>query len=154
MGVFKDIDRVLNGNGVYLDYELMKKFDSILIHLLCRMNDVYEKYPTVFPQFEPAKGEWLRDLIIEEGDYNFKLSKTKNEYRLGVQSYIDDYHETEYIRIPFYLLDDNWEEKLANDVKEKRISFLNKEIKKIQELIKTGPEKITEMEKEIEELMK
>lgn len=96
----------------------------------------------------------MRDLIIEDGDYNFKLSKTKNEYRLGVQSYIDDYYETEYIRIPFYLLDDNWEEKLANDVKEKRISFLNKEIKRFQELIKTGPEKIIEMEKELEELMK
>ena len=91
MGVFKDIDRVLNGNGVYLDYELMKIFDSVLRHLLCRMIDVYEKFPTVFPQFEPAKEEWLRDLIIEDGDYNFKLSKTKNEYRLGVQSYIDDY---------------------------------------------------------------
>lgn len=143
MGVFKDIDRVLNGDGVYLDYELMKKFDSILIHLLCRMNDVYEKYPTVFPQFEPAKGEWLRDLIIEEGDYNFKLSKTKNEYRLGVKSYIDDFYGTENIRIPFYLLDDNWEEKLANDVKEKRSEFLflTKRLREFRNLLKQALKK-------------
>ena len=154
MSSFKDIDKVLNGDGQLLDAELMKTFDSVLRHLFCRMIDIYEKYPNVYPQFEDAKDEWLRDLITDGGDYMFKLCKTKNDYRLGFKSYSDDFYSTEYVRIPFHLLEDNWEEKVEEDIKEKRISFLTKEIKKLQEVVRNAPDRIMEMEKELKELTK
>ena len=154
MGVFKDIDKVLNGDGQLLDAELMKKFDSVLIHLFCRLNDIYEKYPKVYPQFEDAKDEWLRDLITDGGDYMFKLCKRKNDYRLGYKSYSDDFYSTEYVSIPFHLLEDDWEDKVEEDIKEQRISLLRKEIKKLQEVVRTAPDRIMEMEKELEELTK
>lgn len=153
MNFLKDMDVLASRDRYYTDTEHEAKYNSTIRHLLCRMIDVYEKFPKEFSEYADAKEEWLRDFIGDDNDYSFSIEKRGNKYYLNVTDYrYGDSPIDEKIKIPSCILEDDWEKSIAEDLEAKRVRELEKEIDKLKEFIKNAPDKLLSLENELREL--
>ena len=153
MNFLKDMDVLASRNRCYTDTEHEAKYNSTIRHLLCRMIDVYEKFPKEFSEYADAKEEWLSDFIRDDHDYSFSIEKRGNKYYLNVTDYrYGDSPIDERIKIPSCILKDDWEKSITEDLEAKKIQELEKEIDKLKEFIKNAPGKLLSLENELKNL--
>lgn len=122
--------------------------NSMVRTLLCRLIDVYELWPEYYERFENAK-LWLTDILHDEGDYSFCLSKgNKLNVILKVIDFRNERPDIENVKIPVFLLEDNWNEQVGKQKIFARINKIDKEILNINKIIVEGPERIRKLQEE------
>lgn len=131
------------------------EYDRIMRQLMLRLIDVEEMFPGEYDYYEDIKYEYLSDFLNSEDDrdYAYSVEKSKSGgYKLIVTDWSTDYRRDTIIKIPLFILEDNW----CNDVESqrinKRINEIDKEINKIEVIMASGTGQIMELNKEKEEL--
>lgn len=132
-----------------------REYDRIMRQLMLRLIDVEEMFPGEYDYYEDIKDEYLPDFLRceEDRDYVYSVEKSKSGgYKLVITDWSTDYRQDTIIKIPSFILEENW----CNDVESQRINSrineINKEITKIEKILNTGTEQIAELNKEKTEL--
>ena len=123
--------------------------------LMLRLIDVEEMFPGEYDYYEEVKDEYLPDFLKyeENRDYSYSVETSRGGgYKLIVTDWSTDYRCDTVIKIPSFILEENW----CNDVESQRINNrineINKEICRIENILNTGAEQIAKLNKEKEEL--
>ena len=146
--MFKDINNVLN-KTFFWDGEKNTLLCSTLRYLFCRMMDVYDNYKIDFPEYKSIS-KFFRDLLKDESEYNYRITKARENYYVSVED--DDEYEVEKYKIPFCVLEDDWKEKLRDDLKLKKISNLKKEIERLEKILADTPDELVKLRNELIEI--
>jgi hypothetical protein len=146
--MFKDINKVLNKTFFWSDEENALLY-STLRYLFCRMMDVYDAYEKEFPDYK-AVPIHFRDLLKDESEFCYRITKGRENYYVSVED--DDEYEFEKYTIPFCALEDDWKEKLKNDLKLKKITNLKKEIERIEKVLADAPNELVKLKNELKEI--
>ena len=148
--MFKDINKILNKTFFYSDEENSLLY-STLRYVFCRMIDVYDTYEKEFPDYK-AIPIYFRDFLKDESNYFYRITKGRDNYYVSVED--DDEYELEKFIIPFCVLEDDWKEKLENELKIKRISKLKKEIERLEKVLADAPNELVKLKNELKEIEK
>ena len=146
--MFKEINKVLNRIFFYSDEENVLLW-STLRYLFCRMMDVYDNYEMDFPDYKEIS-KYFRDFLKDESNYYYRITKGRENYYLSVED--DDEYEIEKFIIPFCVLEDDWKEKLKDDLKLKKISKLKKEIGRLEKVLADAPNELVKLKNELKEI--
>ena len=146
--MFKDINKVLNKTFFWSDEENALLF-STLRYLFCRMMDVYDVYEKEFPDYK-STSKYFRDLLKDESEYYYRITKGRENYYISVED--DDEYELEKFKISFCVLEDDWKEKLRDDLKLKKISNLKKEIERLEKILADTPDELVKLRHELIEI--
>lgn len=132
-----------------------REYESIMRQLMLRLIDVEEMFPGEYDYYEDIKYEYLPDFLRceEDRDYVYSVEKSsRGGYKLVITDWSTDYRRDTIIKIPVFVLEENW----CNDVESQRINSrineINKEITRIEKILNTGTEQIAELNKEKTEL--
>ena len=132
-----------------------REYDRIMRQLMLRLIDVEEMFPGEYDYYEDIKEEYLPDYLRceEDRDYVYSVEPSRGGvYKLVVTDWSTDYRRDTIIKIPSFILQDDW----CNDVESQRINSrineINKEITRIEKILNTGTEQIAELNKEKTEL--
>ena len=132
-----------------------REYDRIMRQLMLRLIDVEEMFPGEYDYYEDIKYEYLPDFLRceENRDYVYSVETSRGEgYKLVITDWSTDYRRDTIIKIPSFILQDDW----CNDVESQRINSrineINKEITRIEKILNTGTEQIAELNKEKTEL--
>ena len=125
-----------------------KEYISLFRLLFCRLMDVNDKFPGKINGLA-SLDDYFRDfLLFDEADYEYKFFKGNDYHRIE----IDDYGDTENIRFPKCILEDNWEEELKKFLYDDKRRKLQNEIERIKRFMATAPDELKRLEKEFSEL--
>ena len=131
------------------------EYNRIMRQLMLRLIDVEEMFPGEYDYYEDIKEEYLPDFLRceEDRDYVYSVEKSRSGgYKLVITDWSTDYRRDTIIKIPVFVLEENW----CNDVESQRINSrineINKEITRIEKILNTGTEQIAELNKEKTEL--
>lgn len=151
MNEFNNIEKFHNKRWFPTD----KEYSRLLRHLFCRLMDAYDKFPKDLKTLGYVDEAFI-EFLHADSDKSFKFMKGTDFYRIEVSDTAYDYNDQhEYvIRFPKVLLDDDWESTTGTYLTNKRRSDLNREIDKIKEFIKTAPDELKKLERELSELNK
>ena len=141
MNEFKNIDKYAYKWISEDDVEESRFFRN----LLCRLVDAYKAYPKDLQILSDIE-DCFRDFISYEPDNEYELVLGK-EYHIIRQYYDPDRYNS--IRFPKMLLEDDWENKLNEYLKNKKHNDLVKQIEKLEEFLKTGPAELERLKKEL-----
>lgn len=132
-----------------------REHDRIMRQLMLRLIDIEEMFPGEYDYYEDVKEEYLPDFLKceEDRDYSYSVETSRGGgYKLIVTDWSTDYRRDTVIKIPSFILDENW----CNDVESQRISRrineIDKEINRIETIMASGTGQIMELNKEKEEL--
>lgn len=131
------------------------EYNRIVRQLMLRLIDVEETFPGEYDYYEDIKDEYLPDFLRFEDDrdysYSLELSRSGG-YKLIITDWSTDYRQDTIIKIPSFILEENW----CNDVESqrinRRINEIDKEINRIEVIMASGTGQIMELNKEKGEL--
>ena len=131
------------------------EYNRIMRQLMLRLIDVEEMFPGEYDYYEDIKYEYLPDFLRceEDRDYVYSVESSRGGvYKLVVTDWSTDNRQDTVIKIPSFILEENW----CNDVESQRISRrineIDKEINRIEVIMASGTGQIMELNKEKEEL--
>lgn len=145
MDVFKNINEYIDkwcSNG--------GKEGKFFRYLFCRLLDAYEMFPKELRTLVDID-DYFRDFISYDPDNSYELKKGRECYTLNVHLN-HEVRDIINIRFPSCILEDNWEEKLSIYLSDKKRNELVKNIEKLEEFLKTGPDELKRLRKELSEL--
>ena len=132
-----------------------REYESIMRQLMLRLIDVEEMFPGEYDYYEEVKDEYLPDFLKyeENRDYSYSVETSRGGgYKLVVTDWSTDYRCDTVIKIPSFILDENWYNDVESQRINKRINEINKEINRIEVIMASGTGQIMELNKEKEEL--
>ena len=144
MNEFKNIDKYTYKCISTEDVEERRFFRN----LLCRLVDAYQAYPKDLQLLSDIE-DYFRDFISYEPDDNYEL-RLGQEFHTIRQYWDHDSYNS--IRFPKMLLEDDWENKLNEYLKNKKHNDLVKQIEKLEEFLKTGPAELERLRKELADM--
>ena len=131
------------------------EYNRIMRQLMLRLIDVEEMFTGEYDYYEDIKDEYLPDFLRCEEDRNYSYcveSSRGGVYKLVITDWSTDYRQDTIIKIPSFILDENW----CNDVESqrinRRINEIDKEINRIEVIMASGTGQIMELNKEKGEL--
>lgn len=131
------------------------EYNRIMRQLMLRLIDVEEMFPGEYDYYEDIKDEYLPDFLrLEDNrDYSYSVETSRGGgYKLIITDWSTDYRRDTIIKIPSFILEENW----CNDVESQRINRrikeIDKEINRIEVIMASGTGQIMELNKEKEEL--
>lgn len=131
------------------------EYNRIMRQLMLRLIDVEEMFPGEYDYYEDIKDEYLPDFLRFEDnrDYSYSVETSRGGgYKLIITDWSTDYRRDTIIKIPSFILEENW----CNDVESQRINRrikeIDKEINRIEVIMASGTGQIMELNKEKEEL--
>lgn len=151
MNEFNNIEKFHNNRWFPTD----KEYTRFLRHLFCRLMDAYDKFPNDLKTLGYVDEAFI-EFLNADSDKSFKFMKGTDFYRIEVCDTAYDYNDQHehIIRFPKVLLDDDWESTTGTYLTNKRRSDLKREIDKLKEFIKTAPNELEKLERELSELNK
>lgn len=132
-----------------------REYDRIMRQLMLRLVDVEEIFPGEYDYYEDIKDEYLPDFLKreEDRDYIYSVETSRGGgYKLIVTDWSTDYRRDTVIKIPSFILDENWCNDVESQKISRRINEIDKEINKIEVIMASGTGQIMELNKEKEEL--
>ena len=132
-----------------------KEYDRIIRQLMLRLIDVEEMFPGEYDYYEDIKDEYLPDLLRceEDRDYVYSVETPRGGvYKLVVTDWSTDYRRDTIIKIPSFILQDDWVDNVEAQKKHRRINEIDKDIQKIEEVLTNGNARILELEEEKRQL--
>lgn len=147
-------ERVEKIVGYSIDFS-DREYNRIMRQLMLRLVDVEEMFPGEYDYYEDVKEEYLPDFLKceDDRDYSYSVETSRGGgYKLVVTDWSTDYRRDTVIKIPSFILEENW----CNDVESQRISRrineIDKEINRIEVIMASGTGQIMELNKEKGEL--
>ena len=132
-----------------------REYDRIMRQLMLRLVDVEEIFPGEYDYYEDIKDKYLPDFLKreEDRDYIYSVETSRGGgYKLIVTDWSTDYRWDTVIKIPSFILDENWCNDVESQKISRRINEIDKEINKIEVIMASGTGQIMELNKEKEEL--
>lgn len=148
----KDIEKY---SGTTCDISTDKEYYRLFRYLFCRLMDIHEMFPDNEIPYLSYISEHFIDFLndIDESGKCFKfITGNANSEYCKIEIY--DGYDTENIRFPKCILEDNWEEELPKYLKNAKLIKLQKEIDKIKSFMDTAPDELKRLEKKLSELNK
>ena len=132
-----------------------KEYDRIIRQLMIRLIDVEEMFPGEYDYYEDIKDEYLPDFLRceEDRDYVYSVEPSRGGlYKLVVTDWSTDYRRDTIIKIPSFILQDDWVDNVEAQKKHRRINEIDKDIQKIEEVLTNGNTRILELKEEKHQL--
>jgi hypothetical protein len=149
------VEKIVGYRVAYTDDFSDRDYNRIMRQLMLRLVDVEEMFPGEYDYYEDVKEEYLPDFLKceEDRDYSYSVETSRSGgYKLVVTDWSTDYRRDTVIKIPSFILEENW----CNDVESqrisKRINEIDKEINRIEVIMASGTGQIMELNKEKGEL--
>lgn len=149
------VEKIVGYRVAYTDDFSDRDYNRIMRQLMLRLIDVEEMFPGEYDYYEDIKEEYLPDFLKceEDRDYSYSVETSRGGgYKLVVTDWSTDYRRDTVIKIPSFILEENW----CNDVESQRISRrineIDKEINRIEVIMASGTGQIMELNKEKGEL--
>ena len=149
------VEKITGYRVAYTDDFSDRDYNRIMRQLMLRLVDVEEMFPGEYDYYEDVKEEYLPDFLKceDDRDYSYSVETSRGGgYKLVVTDWSTDYRRDTVIKIPSFILEENW----CNDVESQRISRrineIDKEINRIEVIMTSGTGQIMELNKEKEEL--
>ena len=131
------------------------EYNRIMRQLMLRLIDVEEMFPGEYDYYEDIKDEYLPDFLRFEDDRDYRYSVETSRgggYKLVITDWSTDYRQDTVIKIPLFILDENWCNDGESQRINRRINEINKEINRIEVIMASGTGQIMELNKEKGEL--
>lgn len=128
-----------------------REYDRIMRQLMLRLIDVEEMFPGEYDYYDDIKEEYLPDFLRceEDRDYVYSVETPRGGvYKLVVTDWSTDYRRDTVIKIPSFILQDDWVDNVEAQKKHRRINEIDKDIQKIEDVLKNGNERILELKEE------
>ena len=132
-----------------------REHDRIMRQLMLRLIDVEEMFPGEYDYYEFIKEDYLPDFLRSEEyrDYVYSVETSRGGgYKLVVTDWSTDYRQDTVIKIPSFILEENWCDDVESQRISRRINEIDKEINRIEVIMASGTGQIMELNKEKEEL--
>ena len=149
------VEKITGYRVAYTDDFSDRDYNRIMRQLMLRLIDVEEMFPGEYDYYEDVKEEYLPDFLKceDDRDYSYSIETSRGGgYKLVVTDWSTDYRQDTIIKIPSFILEENW----CNDVESQRISRrineIDKEINRIEVIMASGTGQIMELNKEKGEL--
>ena len=149
------VEKIVGYRVAYTDDFSDRDYNRIMRQLMLRLVDVEEMFPGEYDYYEDVKEEYLPDFLKceDDRDYSYSVETSRGGgYKLVVTDWSTDYRRDTVIKIPSFILEENW----CNDVESQRISRrineIDKEINRIEVIMASGTGQIMELNKEKGEL--
>lgn len=155
MSLKEKVEKITGYRVAYTDDFSDRDYNRIMRQLMLRLVDVEEMFPGEYDYYEDVKEEYLPDFLKceDDRDYSYSVETSRGGgYKLVVTDWSTDYRRDTVIKIPSFILEENW----CNDVESQRISRrineIDKEINRIEVIMASGTGQIMELNKEKGEL--
>ena len=155
MSLKEKVEKITGYRVSYTDDFSDRDYNRIMRQLMLRLVDVEEMFPGEYDYYEDVKEEYLPDFLKceDDRDYSYSVETSRGGgYKLVVTDWSTDYRRDTVIKIPSFILEENW----CNDVESQRISRrineIDKEINRIEVIMASGTGQIMELNKEKGEL--
>ena len=149
------VEKIVGYRVAYTDDFSDRDYNRIMRQLMLRLIDVEEMFPGEYDYYEDVKEEYLPDFLKceDDRDYSYSVETSRGGgYKLVVTDWSTDYRRDTVIKIPSFILEENW----CNDVESQRISRrineIDKEINRIETIMASGTGQIMELNKEKSDL--
>ena len=156
MDLLKQVEKIVTTRYSHrLENVSDREYESIMRQLMLRLIDVEDMFPGAYDYYEDIKYEYLPDFLKceEDRDYSYAVEKSRRGgYKLVVTDWLTDYRNDTVIKIPSFILEENWHNDVESQKINGRINEIDKEIKRIEDILNTGTEQIAELNKEKTEL--
>jgi hypothetical protein len=151
MNLKERVEKIAGYRVAYTDDFSDRDYNRIMRQLMLRLVDVEEMFPGEYDYYEDVKEEYLPDFLKceDDRDYSYSVETSRSGgYKLVVTDWSTDYRRDTIIKIPSFILEENW----CNDVESqrisKRINEIDKEINRIEVIMASGTGQIMELNKE------
>lgn len=127
------------------------EYNRIMRQLMLRLIDVEEMFPGEYDYYEEVKDEYLPDFLKyeENRDYSYSVETSRGGgYKLVVTDWSTDYRCDIVIKIPSFILEENWWNDVESQRIHRRIKEIDKEIERIETIMASGTGQIMELNKE------
>ena len=155
MNLKERVKKIVGYRVAYTDDFSDRDYNRIMRQLMLRLVDVEEMFPGEYDYYEDVKEEYLPDFLKceEDRDYSYSVETSRGGgYKLVVTDWSTDYRRDTVIKIPSFILEENW----CNDVESQRISRrineIDKEINRIETIMASGTGQIMMLNKEKSDL--
>ena len=149
------VEKIVGYSITYTDDFSDREYNRIMRQLMLRLIDVEEMFPGEYDYYDDIKDEYLPDFLRceEDRDYVYSVETSRGEgYKLVITDWSTDYRRDTIIKIPLFILEENW----CNDVESQRISRrineIDKEINRIETIMASGTGQIMMLNKEKSDL--
>ena len=131
------------------------EYNRIMRQLMLRLIDVEEMFPGEYDYYDDIKDEYLPDFLRceEDRDYVYSVETSRGGgYILVITDWSTDYRRDTIIKIPLFILEENWYNDIESQRIHRRIKEIDKEIERIEIIMASGTGQIMELNKEKSDL--
>lgn len=149
------VEKIVGYRVAYTDDFSDRDYNRIMRQLMLRLIDVEEMFPGEYDYYEDVKEEYLPDFLKceEDRDYSYSVETSRGGgYKLVVTDWSTDYRRDTVIKIPSFILEENWYNDVESQRISRRINEIDKEINRIEVIMASGTGQIMELNKEKGEL--
>ena len=149
------VEKIVGYRVAYTDDFSDRDYNRIMRQLMLRLVDVEEMFPGEYDYYEDVKEEYLPDFLKceDDRDYNYSVEYSRGGgYKLVVTDWSTDYRRDTIIKIPSFILEENWFNDVESQRISKRINEIDKEINRIEVIMASGTGQIMELNKEKSDL--
>ena len=149
------VEKIVGYSITWTDDFSDREYNRIMRQLMLRLIDVEEMFPGEYDYYEDIKDEYLPDFLRgeEDRDYVYSVETSRGGgYKLVVTDWSTDYRRDTVIKIPSFILEDNWYNDVESQRIHRRIKEIDKEIEKIETIMASGTGQIMMLNKEKSDL--
>ena len=149
------VEKIVGYSITYTDDFSDREYNRIMRQLMLRLIDVEEMFPGEYDYYEDIKDEYLPDFLKceEDRDYSYSVETSRGGgYKLVVTDWSTDYRRDTVIKIPSFILEENWYNDIESQRIHRRIKEIDKEIERIEIIMASGTGQIMELNKEKSDL--
>ena len=145
------VEKIVGYRVAYTDDFSDRDYNRIMRQLMLRLIDVEEMFPGEYDYYDDIKDEYLPDFLRceEDRDYVYSVETSRGGgYKLVITDWSTDYRRDTIIKIPLFILEENWYNDIESQRIHRRIKEIDKEIEKIEIIMASGTGQIMELNKE------
>ena len=149
------VEKIVGYSITYTDDFSDRDYNRIMRQLMLRLIDVEEMFPGEYDYYEDVKEEYLPDFLKceDDRDYSYSVETSRGGgYKLVVTDWSTDYRRDTIIKIPSFILEENWYNDIESQRIHRRIKEIDKEIERIEIIMASGTGQIMELNKEKDDL--
>ena len=145
------VEKIVGYRVAYTDDFSDREYNRIMRQLMLRLIDVEEMFPGEYDYYDDIKDEYLPDFLRceEDRDYVYSVETSRGGgYKLVITDWSTDYRRDTIIKIPLFILEENWYNDVESQRIHRRIKEIDKEIERIEIIMASGTGQIMELNKE------
>lgn len=149
------VEKIVGYRVAYTDDFSDRDYNRIMRQLMLRLIDVEEMFPGEYDYYEDVKEEYLPDFLKceDDRDYSYSVETSRSGgYKLVVTDWSTDYRRDTIIKIPSFILEENWYNDVESQRIHRRIKEIDKEIDRIETIMASGTGQIMMLNKEKSDL--